>query len=158
MWLKGGGGGGDIFDNYFKKIFEYHNVAFPLLTCSAKSGPPAPWMTHELKQCVKKKAKLHNLYLNGRIAKASYTVYKNRLTNLLRKVKRHYYARIFMEAANDSKRIWLSLNSIMDNKKSRSLKEVKVNNTTLVGRALADCANNYFVNAADSITNGNLIP
>ena len=42
----------------------------------------------------------------------------------------------------------------MDNKKNRSLKEVKVKNTTLIGRALADYANNYFVNAADSVTNG----
>ena len=92
-----------------------YNIAFPLLTCSAISGPSATWMTHELKQCIKKKAKLYKLYLKGRITKASYTVYKNRLTNLLRKAKRHYYARLFMEAENDSKRIWLSLNSIMDN-------------------------------------------
>ena len=46
------------------------------------------------------------------------------------------------------------LTSIMDNKKNGSLKEVKVNNTTLIVRALADYAKNYFVNSADSITNG----
>ena len=76
---------GDIFDNYFKKIFECYNIAFPLFTCSAKSGPPAPSMTHELKQCIIKKAKL---YLKGHIVKASCTVYQNRLTSLLRKVKK----------------------------------------------------------------------
>ena len=149
---------GDIFDSYFKKIFECHNIASPLLTCSAKSGPSAPWMTHKLKQCIKKKAKLYKLYLKGRIAKASYTVYKNRLTNSLRKAKRNYHARLFMEVANDFKRIWLSLNSIMNNKKKRSLKEVKVNNIILIGRDLADYANNYFVNAADSVTNGIQFP
>ena len=63
-----------------------------------------------------------------------------------------------MESADDSKRIWLSLNSIMDDKKNRSLKEVKVNNITLIGRALADYANNYFVNAVESITNDNQFP
>ena len=78
--------------------------------------------------------------------------------NLLRKAKRHYYARLFMEVGNDSKRIWLSLNSIMGNKENRSLKEVKVNNITLIGRDLADYANNYFVNAADAVTSGIQFP
>ena len=50
-----------------------------------------PWMTGELKQCIRKKERLYKLYVRGVIPKGDYTYFKNRLTNLLCRAKRLYF-------------------------------------------------------------------
>ena len=63
-----GNGINQIFDSYFKKIFEVYENAFPLTNGIAGRKETAPWLTHKLKQCIKKKAKLYKLYLKGKVS------------------------------------------------------------------------------------------
>ena len=146
---------GDVngtYNDYFGKVYESYNISFPLKNNAIKFKHSVPWISLEIKQCIKKKAKLYKQYLKGRISKADYTVYKNRLTNVIRKSKILYFKRAFLEAANNSKLIWSVINNIMDKKKNKELKEIKVNGETLKGKALCNYANDYFVKVAVSIT------
>ena len=90
------------YDSYISKVIESYNISFPIKTKNIKVRQPAPWMTPKLKQCVKKKCKLYKLYMRGRITKGEYSVYKNRLTALLRRVKELYYSKLLYDASKDA--------------------------------------------------------
>ena len=50
------------FGNYHSEIFRIYNVAFPSAVCSPKNRHPVPWMTSKLKQCIRKKARLCEMF------------------------------------------------------------------------------------------------
>ena len=148
----------ECFSNYFRQLFEIYERAFPLLERDKKAKKPAPWMTLKLKECIKKKAKLYKLYLKGKVSKTDYTWYKNRLTNVVRKSKRLYYAKVFLEVAGNSSRIWSTINSIMDRKKEMAIESMKVNGVVLYGRELANHLNNHFATVASLVTGSLSLP
>ena len=145
------------YNSYLSKVLESYDISFPIVTKTIKVRQPAPWMTPKLKQCVKKKSKLYKLYLKGRITKAEYSIYKNRLTALLRRVKKLYYSKLLYDASRDAAKFWSCLNNILDRNTCNSLKEMKVGDMLLAGRDLANYINNYFVTAVSTITS-NLTP
>ena len=140
------------YNNYWNRLLHCYNAAFPTKQHPAKAKHPAPWMTPELKLCISKKAKLYKLYLKGRISKAEYIIYRNRLTALIRRVKRLYYSKMLYSSLNDSRKLWSCINSIMERSKCPTLKELKVGNRMITGRDLANYINNHFVTAVRSIT------
>ena len=113
-------------------------------------------MTLKLKECIRKKAELYKLRLKGKISKTDYVYFKNRLTNILRKAKRLCYAKVFLEAAGNSNKIWFTINSIMERKKVTFIESMKVNGVMLYGRELANNFNNHF--AASLIASGLSLP
>ena len=141
-----------VYDDYFGKVFGGYNVAFPTENCTLRDKHSFAWVTPRLKECIRKKAKLYRAYLNGRISRGDYTLYKNRLTNLIRRSKALYYEKIFLENANNSKFLWSTINSIMNRKKCRELKEVRVDGEVLKDEAMVNYINQYFVNAATTVT------
>ena len=146
------------FQNYFRQLFEIYERAFPLFKKTEKTKKPSPWMTLKLKECIRKKANLYKLHLKGKISKTDYVYFKNRLTNTLRTPKRLYYARVFLEAAGKSNKIWFKINSIMERKKVTFIESMKVNGVMLYGRELANHFNNHFAAAASLITSGSFLP
>ena len=97
------------------------------------------------------------MYLKGRIATGDYTYYKNRLTSVLRRVKRLYYTEHLFDAAKDHVKLWNCLNMVVARNVRQSMKEIKVGNIVLIGLDLANYENDCFVTAASSITR-NLLP
>ena len=146
------------FSTYYKQLFELYERAFPVTNTAEKTEKPAPWMTDRLLLCVKKKAKLYKLYLRGKVEKADYTWYRNRLSNILRKAKRLYFAKVFLKASGNSNKIWSSINSIMERKKVISIEYIKRDGVVIVGREMANHFNRHFVTAAAFITNGLAFP
>ena len=53
------------------------------------------------------------MYVRGTIIKADYTYYKNRLTTLIRRVKRIYYFNLFQRIGKDSSKIWHHINILL---------------------------------------------
>lgn len=145
-----------LYGNYSNCISYFYDLSFPYTESNIKINQSMPWITVKIRQCIKKKSKLYKAYLRGKVAKADYTYYKNRLLEILRRSKRLHYHRIFRDKTNTSK-IWQSLNNIVDKRSVKTLKDVKLGNLTLSGQSLANHANEYFINAASSIT-GNLSP
>ena len=115
-------------------------------------------MTLKLKEGIRKKAKLYKLHLKDKISKTDYVYFKNKLTNILSKVKRLYYARVFLEAAGNSNKIWFTINSIMERKKVTFIESMKVNGVMLYERELANNFNNHFAAAASLIRGGLSLP
>ena len=140
------------FGNYHSEIFRIYNVAFPLAVCSPKNRHPAPWMTSKLKQCIRKKARLYKMFLRGNISRGDYTVYKNRLTNAIRRTKALYYSKLFYENAKNQKQLWSIINGILNKKNNPALKQIISDGLILTGKVMADFVNDYFVNIAAILT------
>ena len=141
------------YNDYFDKVFDGYNMAFPIKKCTNRRDKNSfAWVTPGLKDCIKKKAKLYRAYLNGSISKGDYTLYKNRLTNLIRRSKRLYYEKLLLENAGNSKILWSTINSLLNRRNGQVLKEIVDNGTVLKGDAMVNYFNQYFVNAASSVT------
>ena len=147
----------DTFDHYFAKTFECYDAAFPISSCTSKPKHHAPWMTDRLKECIKKKTRLYKLFLKSRVTREEYTSYNNRLTSLLRRVKRLYYSTILLNGLNDPRNMWSCLNNIFDRNKSHLLKQIRVGDVILHGRELVNYANTFLINTVSSITT-HLVP
>ena len=92
------------------------------------------------------------MYLKGKIARGDYTYYKNRLTSVLRGVKRLYYTKLLFDAADDHLKLWNCLNNVIERDVRQSMKKIKVNNIVLMGQDLANYVNDYFLTTVSSIT------
>ena len=145
----------DAYNKYFRKLFEGYNRAFPIQRCITKNKRCSPWITTRLKECIKEKETLHRAYLKGHINKADYTVYRNRLTNVIRRSKSLYIMKkILLENATNSKFLRATINGIMNKKNCQVLKEIKTEGGVLTGEVLANYVNRHFVNAAITVTMG----
>ena len=144
----------DVYSNYFSKVFQGYNKAFPVDWKTFKKEHCTAWITPTLRECIKKKAKLYRAYLKGKVSKTDYTSFKNRLTNIIRKSKALYYAKIFLDNAKNSKILWSTINGIMNRKSCQVLKEIKTEGEVITGQVLANFVNQYFVDAAFTVTMG----
>ena len=79
-------------------------------------------------------------------------IIENRLTSVLRRVKRLYYTKLLFDAANDHVKLWNCLNNVIERNVRQSMKEIKVNDIVLMGQDLANYVNDYFVTGVSSIT------
>ena len=142
----------DIYSKYHEQILQIYDTAFPITLMPIKLKQLAPWMSPRIKQCIRKKSKLYKQYLRGYINKVDYTIYKNRLLNVIRRSKALYYAKMFLENAKDSKMLWSAINGILNKNSNTVLRELMYNGVVLKGEALVDYANDYFVNIVATIT------
>lgn len=140
------------FSNYFSQLWDIYERAYPLMTCKVKDSEGCPWMTPGLKACIKKKAKFYRMYIRGTIMKADYNYYKNRLTMLVRRVKRLYYFNLFQSAGKDSSKIWLHINTLLGNQGQVVMDGLKVDTRYLTGNEMVNYANSFFVNIANNLT------
>ena len=92
------------------------------------------------------------MFLRGNILRCDYTVYKNRLTNAIRRTKALYYSKLFYENAKNQKQPWSIINGILNKKNNPSLKEIISDGLVLTGKDMADFINDYFVNIAAILT------
>ena len=92
------------------------------------------------------------MFLRGNISRGDYTVYKNRLTNAIRRSKALYYSKLFYENAKNQKQLWSIINRILNKKNNPALKQIISDGLVLTGKVMADFVNDYFVNIAAILT------
>ena len=140
------------FCNYFSQIWDCYERAFPMLPLKQGDTGGCPWMNPEVKNCIRKKANLYRMYIRGTITKEEYTHFKNRLTTLIRRVKRLYYFNLFRGLGKDSGKIWHQINILMGNKRQAEMDGLQVDTSYIGGKDMVDYANSFFVNIANNLT------
>lgn len=151
----------NIFDNhnlfmlnYMESLMNLYNTAFPCKQSKENIPKYAPWMSWKLKLCIKKKSKLYKSYLAGRIDKVLYTLFRNKVTAVIRRAKRLYYIKLFYQAGCASKQVWAIIDSIVIRRKDNSLKHLTVDGTLLTGLPLVNFVNHFFATAALNVARG----
>ena len=134
------------FNYFFNSLFNFYNRSFPIKKKKVRNNSVnAPWVTLKLKRCIKKKYRLFNLLKRGLITKRDFNVYKNTLSWLKNKMRRHYYMKKFFED-NDSKSTWKNINSLLNrNKKSNIVSITTDDGNTPKGSWLANYFNDFLI-------------
>ena len=140
------------FNTYFSRVWDIYTEAFPLILLRTKEIVVCPWMTPGLKSCIRKKSALYRMYVRGTILKEDYTSYKNRLTSLIRRVKRLYYYKLFMRIGKNTNKVWHNINLLLGNNTRVLLKGLKDGSSLLVGNDMVNYANKFFVSIANNLT------
>ena len=86
-----------------------------------------PWITPEIRELIKEKNRLFSKYCRRPIFYGNqYRSCRNRLNNLIKHSKKLYYTTLLNSFKSNSKKIWETLNSLMNRKSKSKLSKIKV--------------------------------
>ena len=115
------------------------------------------FMSKELNKAIMTRSRLRNKYLKEKSAdsKIAYAKQRNYCLNLLRKIKKKYFANINISSINDNQKFWKTVKPLVSDKIShKETITLAVNDTILSGdQVVADTFNNYFNNIVKEIAN-----
>ena len=107
--------------NHFIKTFAMlYNDCFPFIKqTKVKCKPKKPWISIGLLTSIKKKNNLYIAYLRKPSDKSriKYTLYKNKLTTLIRNSKKQYFYDLFQKCKGNMKKTWNNINDVLGKKK-----------------------------------------
>ena len=92
------------------------------------------------------------MFVRGRIVKQDYTYYANKFTTLLRKAKKLYFYKLFLNVGGDSARVWFHINRLLGNCGHTNMDKLRVDSTVLTKREMVNYANQYVVDIANNLT------
>ena len=143
----------ETFNYYYDKLFRIYDFSYPMVTKTAiKMTENGEWLTPAIRKCIKKKSKLYKMYTQGFIYREDYTFYANKLTTLLKRVRKLYYFKLFLRDPKNSNRTWFYLNKLLGNSTGSAMEKLTVGDESLTGIGMVNYANNYFVSIANSLT------
>ena len=140
------------YDSYCDNLFRIYDLAYPITEKIINIEKNNEWLTPRVKECIRKKSKLYKLFICGQITKVDYSYYANKLTLLLRKVKRLFFYKLFHNIFGNSSKTWFYINKLMGNSCTNSMEKLTVDSKILKGEEMANYANDYFVNIALNLT------
>ena len=108
---------GDSFDEDYNKVVstitDIIDKCIPLrkFNRSRKKDPMSPWITKGLLRSINNKNNLYKIYKNSATEENlnKYKSYRNKLHNLIRKMKRQYFERKFQQSKNKMKQTWINI-------------------------------------------------
>ena len=145
----------DIAFNYFWcNLWKVYNSCFPIKRKKVKSNLiNAPWMTPDLRKCIRKKYRLFNALRRGLIQRRQFNMYKNALTWLINKMRRKYFHEKFESCKSNSKKTWSGINQILGRGGREPMRSIKTDAGRIVeGLDMANQFNTYFTGIVSRIT------
>ena len=144
------------FNEFLCKLLDCYNKSFPIKRKRVRNNKVnAPWVTPELKRCIRKKYKLFNFMKRGLINKRQFNIYKNTLNWVTNKMKIRYHMKEFENCRRDCRKTWSNINNLLGRGERESVKEVETENGTVTdGQQIANAFNNFFINIVSSLTEG----
>ena len=141
------------FDTFYDTLFNEYNLCFPDKRKRVKANLiNEPWVTRDLKRCIKKKFQMYNLLKRGLITRSRFNMYKNTLAWLMGKMKNNYYINKFKHSKNDQKVTWKNINAMLNRNKKQMVNEITSDDgEKLNGKDMVTCFNNYFCNIASNL-------
>ena len=140
----------DAIENFARTIERIYKLCCPLKskTISYKHKLK-PWISHEIKQNIKKRHKLSLLNKLNRINRQTYTSFRNFVTNQIRKAKQDYYDRLFNNFKGNCKATWKAISNLL---KPKTNMKNSTNDDPTANKILADEFNNHFSNIGKLIS------
>ena len=128
----------NMYSSFANKYLNLINMYCPLKSKVVSNETYKPWIRKNLINCCRKKQQLYKKSLNNSVFKLEYINYRNTLNNTIRKAKSNFYHKQINENKNNLKRMWSTINSIINRSKAKNNSEtfnIDIN-----------YANNYFRN------------
>jgi len=141
-------------DMFLCELYRLYDVCCPIRSKSVSCGTRMkPWLTRQLKRCIREKHNLFRQYKRGLVTFQQYNSYKNRVSNLIRVTKSKFYINKFNSQMNDVRGMWKTMRSLVNRKSNKSAPS----NICFDGNLLTDpndianCFNNYFNTVATNL-------
>ena len=145
------------YNNFIDLFMSVYNDCFPLVNQRSKNNCKKPWITNGLLTSIKKKNKMYIAYIRKPCEKSrlKYTVFKNKLTSLLRNSKKLYFSEIFQKCKGNIKKTWNEINIILGHKKQNIIPNEMYSgkNKYSTREQIVEEFNSYFVNVGQRISN-----
>ena len=143
----------EAFDTFYNKLFSEYNSSFPVKRKKIKKNLMSqPWVTIDLKRCIKKKSQIYNLLKRGLITRTRFNIYKRTLAWLIKKIKNNYYLEKFKYSRNDQKMTWKNISMMLNRNKKQTVNEIiNEDGEKLYGNRMVTYFNNYFCNIASNL-------
>jgi len=150
---------GDVNEKYdalMKTVHKLYDKNFPLISHTLHvRNIHRPWITKAIRNSIKKKSTLYKKFLKSRTQAAlnKYKIYRNKLTAVLRKAEKCYYASKLEAAKHNLQKTWKVINTIILRKKAETgIPSVIQNNQTVNDpKEMADIFNNFFANIGQDL-------
>ena len=141
------------------KILEYYNKHCPVKVKKISNKDiKKPWIDRNIKNLIKRRQNLFLLKKLGKISSNAYSRYRNLVTSSLRFAKKKFFADLFENIKNDTKKIWSEINKIINPQKASpkviSIRSLIVNNELTENPSeIANAFNEYFCSIGRIISN-----
>jgi Reverse transcriptase (RNA-dependent DNA polymerase) len=134
---------------------------------SAKNHKIKPWITKGIINSIRKRDKMYSKTLtivDNIKYKQEYKMYRNKLNNLIKKVKNNYYKDKITQAEGDTKKVWDIINEVTNKIKPKNeIRNIQINNKLMnineSSNQIADSFVDFFSdigkNMANDITKNN---
>ena len=140
------------FAIFYSKLNELYEKHFPVITKpSRKKELMNPWVTPSLARRINIRHNLGRLAGKGRIDKAMFKRFRNKVTVQLKEAKRSFYSNKFSDCNGDMKKTWGTINEIIKkrklNKKNSLLEDDNIINESSIPNKFC----NYFTSIAEQL-------
>ncbi len=130
----------DAFENIFNNVLNEHAPLRPQSRKERKRHKK-PWLTRGILKSIKTKQKLYNEVVNQKNSNITFSFYKkfrNKLTRVIELAKKTYFKSELKHSNSDPKKLWNTINNIVNVKKAKAQNNVKIINQD--GQILEDSA------------------
>ena len=112
-----------------------------------------PWYSKDVKKLSIARKKYHNLFLLNLVSREQYTIFRNKITNTIKKYKEKFYMESFTRHSGNMKKTWGVINELSKgNNKISSIDEIYVDGISYRENSeIAALFNEYFVNIAHNL-------
>ena len=144
------------YNSFLQEFVELYNKNCPLKKYKEREEKNTPLITNGLRNACKKKNYLYQIFLKNRTKQAEikYKKYKNKLTTIMREVKKDYYTKQLDTKRNNIKEMWKVLNTAIGRGiKTSCFPEFFVENNRVIRdkEEIVDCFNNFFTNVGPEL-------
>ena len=143
------------YTTFFNKLITIYNRCFPLKKVKDTYHNRKPWLTENIKQCIKNKNKLfakskkHPSFFND----TNYLQYKRVLQKVMRSAERNYYDSKFLEYKNDLCKSWKVIKQVINRRKVSPISsKFNIGNRIVSDKAkIAESFNKFYVDIGPSL-------
>ena len=153
-----------FMQNFSSSINKLYTECFPLKTKLVTDRYfRNPWHNSAVKNLSDAREKYHSLYKLDLVSHREYSIYRNRITSLIRKHKENYFQNLFQRNMNNIKNTWKNIKLVCNNSSRKNIESIIWNDTKYTSdKDIAEIFNNFFVNIAKDIEqtlpNSNISP
>ena len=145
------------YDTFLTLFSDIYNRNFPLISRKTGKKNNQPWITQSIINSCNHKNRLYRRFLRNpsEANRRLYKNYRNRLTTIIRLVKKSYYANKFKECKTNMKSSWQEINKILGKGKKADVPDDVRDGQHVYSDPsdIANAFNSYFTNIGSSLAN-----
>jgi hypothetical protein len=147
----------DAYNTFHTICSNIYESAFPLKNIKKfKQNPTKPWITRGVIAACHKKNKLYLNFIKypTKYNDSQFKKYRNRLNQIIRTAKIHYFHNKFDEQKDNIKETWKLIKSLLNKKKTNTEASRFIYNNRVINdkKEIADKFNEYFTNIGPNLS------